>query len=188
MLENLITQIVCNLFPPAMTNAPVWPPLSHFHISLQIRNIHRQMHTHLLFFVCKQLTKSLNIFCFQSNQKALMFSPHCPWDNFSLLTPLITFIMHRLHTLLLSPQKTQASPYRHAQSTCNFIKPCSTYKDKGTRYMHWASATTHIPVPSKPCRKTLPAECFPRNKTTLAAQGQYMILAHPVPTCFLTFP
>lgn len=96
--------------------------------------------------------------------------------------------MLRLHTLLLYPHKTQASLYRHAWWTHNVVNPCSTYKDKGTRYMHWASPTTHILVPSKPCRNTSPAECFPINKSTLAAQGQYLILAKPILTCSLTFP
>lgn len=188
MLENLITQIACNLSPPAMTNTPVWPPLSHFS-HLTADPVHTQTDTRTLALFCLQTAHwDPQHFHFQSNQKALLFSPHCPWGNFSLLTPLVTSIMHRLHAMLLYPHQTQASPNRHAQWICNVINPCSTYKDKGTRYMHWASATTRIPVPSKPCRKTLPAECFPINKNTLAAQGLYTIRANPVPTCFLTFP
>lgn len=80
---------------------------------------------------------------------------------------LIKFTM--LHALLLYPHKTQASPCRHAQWTCNDTNLCSVHKDKGTRYMHWASATTRSPVPSKPCRNILPAECFPISKSILAA-------------------
>ena len=185
MLENPITQIACNLSPPAMTKAPVWPPLPHFHISLQIQCIHRQMHTRLLFF-CLQIAHSEpRHFHFQSNQKVL--SPHCPWGNFSLFTPLITFIMHRLHTVLLYSQKMQAPPYRHAQWTCNLINPCSKYKDKGTRYTRWASATTHIPVPSSPCRKTLPAECSPITKTPLQHRVSIWFWQIPFPIASLPF-
>lgn len=136
MLANLITQIACNFFPPATTNAPVWPSLPHFHISPQIQYVHRQMHKHLLFFVFKQLTKSLSISIFNQTRKLYCFLPHCSWGNFSLLTPLITFVTHRHHTLLLYPHKPQASLHRHAQGTCSVINCCSTCKDKGTCYMH----------------------------------------------------
>lgn len=73
MLENLITQIACNLSLPATPNAPVRSPLSHFNISLQ--HIHRQRHIHLLCFLCQKLTKSLGIFIFNQTRKHYCF-PH----------------------------------------------------------------------------------------------------------------
>lgn len=187
MLENLITQIACNLSPPATANAPVWSPLSHFNISLQIQYIHRQMHIHLLCFVCQQLTKSLGIFIFNQTRKHYCF-PHSAHEV------ILPFGLPSLHLYCTGSihccwiHTNHRNLHRHAQWTCSVIEPCSTYKDKGTGYMHWASATTCISAPSKPCRKTLPVECFPMNKTSLSAQDQYMIQANPVPTHFLTFP